>query len=158
MITSSSVAPLDAHPQCIELNRLLRSELAAVVAYDHALAAGLDPDDATDLRACATAHRRRCHDLSQHIHELGGLPATCPDTWGLVTTKAIDASVGANLPRLLSLFAHGEARLCGDYEAMVTASDPERAVWLNGVLVDQLRTSERLRLHPRYAATRPDRV
>jgi len=152
MITSSSVAPLDAHPQCLELNRLLRSELAAVAAYEHALAADLDPDDATDLRACAAAHRHRCQALCEHIHQLGGLAATCPDTWGPVTTTAIDDVISWDLPALLHVFARGEAHLCGEYEAMIAASDPARAVWLRSILTEQRRTSERLRLHPRYTA------
>lgn len=151
MITSSSVAPLDAHPQCIELNRLLRSELAAVAAYQHALDADLDPDDATDLRACATAHRQRCQDLRECIQQLGGLAATCPDTWGPVTTSAIDDLICGDLPGLLNLFARGEAHLCGEYDAMIAASDPAGAARLRSVLVEQHRTSARLRLHPRFA-------
>ena len=101
------------------LNTLLRAELAAVVAYQHALRSldgafrgKLDP-----IRAFAAAHQRTVAALQGCVRTLGGIVAAEAGTWGSFDVLRDAASVR----QLLGAEETGLA----EYEAALPTLDGE---------------------------------
>ncbi len=99
-------------PPAESLNTLLRTELAAVVAYQHALRSldGRLGVDSERILRMAAGHQRTVAALQACVHALGGTPATEPGaSWSAFSLLRDELSVQQLL----------EAEECGlaDYEA-----------------------------------------
>ncbi|KAA0256428.1 DUF2383 domain-containing protein [Acidobacteria bacterium ACD] len=77
------------------LNVLLRGELAAVNAYQHALrsAEGRAAVDAAEILRFAAEHQRTVAALQLAVRELGGVPASEAGTWGAFTLLRDTATI-----------------------------------------------------------------
>ncbi len=102
------------------LNALLRVELSAVVAYQHALRSldGGTGREPAEIAAMASGHQRNVAALQGCIRALGGVPATEPaDAWSSFTLLRDELSVQQLL----------EAEECGlaDYVAALATLEGE---------------------------------
>lgn len=102
------------------LNALLRVELSAVVAYQHALRSldGGTGREPAEVAAMAAGHQRNVAALQGCIRALGGVPATEPaDAWSSFTLLRDELSVQQLL----------EAEECGlaDYVAALATLEGE---------------------------------
>lgn len=101
------------------LNALLRAELAAVLAYQHALRSldGRLGDGNAQIRGFAAAHQRTVAALQACIHALGGVAAAEAGTWGSFALLRDAVSVQQLL--------EAEQRGLSEYEAALPSLDGE---------------------------------
>lgn len=78
------------------LNGLLRGELAAVIAYRHALWSldGRRPGTAEQIVSFAANHQQTVAALQAAVRALGGTPAAEAGTWGALALLRNTVSVG----------------------------------------------------------------
>ena len=103
------------------LNELLRVELAAVVAYQHALRSldgRLGSDSSESVRSMAAGHQRNAAALQACVRALGGAPAAEPGaTWSSFVLLRDELSI----QQLLEAEENGVA----GYEAALPSLDGE---------------------------------
>lgn len=96
-----------------QMNSLLRGELAAVAAYQHAVRSlvGKVAIDAVEIMNFASEHQRTVAALQAAVRTLGGVPAVEASTWGAFALLRDTASIRSLL--------EGEAASLAGYRAVL---------------------------------------
>jgi bacterioferritin (cytochrome b1) len=129
----------DANIALDALNRLMRSELAAVESYRQAIAI-LGERHRDELIACLQSHDQRATALAEFIVLAGGTPVSGSGPWeGLA--KAVDGGPGRPGDLILAALEQDEAHALLDYRTASDLLDEQGAALLRRQLLpEQIRT------------------
>src|SRR5262245_40067670 len=129
-------------PAVSSLNGLLRGEISATETYDQALERDDSDGISATLRHIRVEHHQAVQALRDHIHCLGGEPATTSGSWGTIA-KAVEGAATLLGPNTtLNALCQGEKQGVAEYER--AATDPhlpsECQTLIRATLLPQTRT------------------
>ena len=127
----------------VELNGLLRGEIAAVEAYRRAFDSIAHFPSKGTLAECQRSHQERVQLLRTNILRLGGTPAESSGVWGAFAALIETGATVLGDRAALAALEEGEDRGLRDYRTAAAKLDGEARALVESQLLPEQETTRR---------------
>lgn len=141
MVTTADVH-VENERSLIALQRLLHGEVAAVEAYELAIAK-LDASAPSELGTCLQSHQQRVELLTVHLYELGARPEDRSGVWGTFVRLLERGAALMGESAAIGFLEEGEDHGLAEYRKQIEELSPESRRFVEiELLPEQIRTHD----------------